>query len=273
MVRLATSSMFFHEYPIDEVFDYADEAGLDTLEFWAETPHFWLRGLPVAELCSCIGDHHRFQPVLYHAPILDLNPCSINPRVSEISVEYTLESLLVAEECGASVVTVHPGRRTAKRPPSEPDYRRFEHYLMEIRNAAAGKRVKVAVENMEKKINSLFSTPESVRELLDREPWLSFTLDVSHALGSGAGEVFSYIDLCSDRMENVHLGMAKDGMMHLPVAGSPEIETVLHHLADAGYDGTISFEIEDMHFQNAFSSEEKVIFLRKQADFVRDCFG
>jgi sugar phosphate isomerase/epimerase len=271
MVRLATSSMFFHEYPIDEVFDYADEAGLDTIEFWAETPHFWLRGLPVAELCSCIRDHPCFEPVLYHAPILDLNPCSINPRVSDISVEYTIESLLAAEECGASVVTVHPGRRTAKRPPSEPDYRRFEHYLMKIRNTASGLKAKVAVENMEKKINSLFSTPESVRELLDREPWLSFTLDVSHALGEGPDVVTSYIDLCADRMVNVHLGRANDGKMHLPVEGSLEIEAVLHQLADAGYDGTISFEIEDMHFPHQLSSEEKVIFLRKQADFVRDC--
>jgi sugar phosphate isomerase/epimerase len=227
----------------------------------------------VAELCSCIGDHRRFEPVLYHAPILDLNPCSINPRVSDISVEYTIESLLAAEECGASVVTVHPGRRTAKRPPSEPDYRRFEHYLMKIRNTASGLKAKVAVENMEKKINSLFSTPESVRELLDREPWLSFTLDVSHALGEGAGVVASYIDLCADRMVNVHLGRANDGKMHLPVEGSPEIEAVLHQLADAGYDGTISFEIEDMHFPHELSSEEKVIFLRKQADFVRDCLG
>jgi sugar phosphate isomerase/epimerase len=144
---------------------------------------------------------------------------------------------------------------------------------MEIRNASAGLRVKVAVENMEKKINSLFSTPESVRELLDREAWLSFTLDVSHALGEGDGEVFSYIDLCSDRMVNVHLGRANDGKMHLPVVGSAEIEAVLHHLADAGFDGTISFEIEDMHFPHELSSEEKVIFLRKQADFVRDCLG
>jgi sugar phosphate isomerase/epimerase len=271
MVRLSTSSMFFHEYPIDEVFDYADEAGLDTIEFWAETPHFWLRDLPVADLRSCIADHPRFEPVLYHAPILDLNPCSINPRVSEISVEYTIESIRIAEECGASVVTIHPGRRTAKRPPSEPDYRRFEHYLMEIQNAAGGLRVKVAVENMEEKINSLFSTPESVRELLDREPWLSFTLDVSHAMG--AGDVSSFIELCSDRMVNVHLGRSNGGKMHLPVEGSPEIEAVLHQLADSGFDGTISFEIEDMHLPHELSSEEKMIFLRKQADFVRDCLG
>jgi sugar phosphate isomerase/epimerase len=265
--------MFFHEYPIEEGFDYVSEAGMDTIEFWAETPHFWLRGQPVEELCACIREHHHLEPVIYHAPILDLNPCSINPRVSDVSIAYTLESMALAEECGASVITVHPGRRTAKRPPSEPDYRRFEHYLMELFTAVNGKRVQVAIENMEKKINSLFCTPDAIRELLDREPWLSFTLDVSHAMGVGMDEVFSYIDLCADRMVNVHLGRAADGKMHLPVAGSPEIEAILHHIVDSGFDATISFEIEDMNFSHELSSEEKVIFLRKQAAFVRDCLG
>jgi sugar phosphate isomerase/epimerase len=271
MVRLATSSMFFHEYPIEEGFDYIAEAGLDTVEFWAETPFFWLRGQPVDELCTCIGNHPRFRPVIYHAPILDLNPCSINPRVSEVSVEYTLESVELAEECGASVITVHPGRRTAKRPPSEPDYRRFEHYLMELSDAQKGKYVRVAIENMEEKINSLFSAPDAIRELLDREPWLSFTLDVSHAMGSGMDEVFTYIDLCADRMVNVHLGRAEGGRMHLPVSGSPEIEAVLHHLTDSGFDSTISFEIEDMNLTHHLTSEEKILFLREQAAFVREC--
>jgi sugar phosphate isomerase/epimerase len=265
--------MFFHEYPIEEGFDYVSEAGMDTVEFWAETPHFWLRGQPVEELRACIKGHNYFEPVIYHAPILDLNPCSINPRVSDVSVEYTLESLALAEECGASVITIHPGRRTAKRPPSEPDYRRFEHYLLELFIAINGKRVQVAIENMENKINSLFCTPDAIRELLDREPWLYFTLDVSHAMGVGVDEVFSYIDLCSDRMVNVHLGRAAGGKMHLPVEGSPEIEVILQHLVDAGFDATISFEIEDMNFSHELSSEEKVIFLRKQAAFVRDCLG
>jgi sugar phosphate isomerase/epimerase len=273
MVRLAVSSMFFHEYPIDENFDYVSEAGMDTVEFWAETPHFWLRGQPVRELCECIEDHPHFEPITFHAPILDLNPCSINPRVSEVSVEYTLESLTIAEECGASVITIHPGRRTAKRPPSEPDYRRFEHYLMELYDVAKGKRVQVAIENMENKINALFCTPDAIRELLDREPWLSFTLDVSHAMGVSVDEVFSYIDLCSDRMVNIHLGRANSRKMHLPVEGSREIEAVLQHILDAGFNGTITFEIEDMNFSHELSSEEKITFLRRQARFVRDCIG
>ncbi len=271
MVSLAVSSMFFHEYPLDEVFDYVAEGGLDTLEFWQETPHFWLRGMPVDELRQALQEHPEFRPFTFHAPILDLNPCSINPQVAAVSLEYVLGSVAMADELGASTLTVHPGRRTAKRPPGGPDYRRFEHYITRLAESARGRKVRVAIENMERKINSLCSTPDSVREVLDDHSWLSFTLDVSHAMGGSLEEVFAYIDLCGDRLVNIHLGRANSGKMHLPVDGSPEIEAVLRRLGDSGYRGSITLEIEDMNFDHGLSSEEKIVFLKRQAAFVRGC--
>jgi sugar phosphate isomerase/epimerase len=269
MVRLAVSSMFFHEYPLGEIFDFVAEAGLDSLEFWVETPHFWLRNQPIRELCACIGAHPGFSPITVHAPVLDLNPCSINPKVAAVSVQDTLAAVNLAEAAGADILTVHPGRRTAKRPPSAPDYRRFDHYIRKLGDAVQGKKVRVAIENMERKVNSLLCTPGTVREVLDQEPWLWFTLDVSHALGVSVEEVFSYIDLCGDRLATVHLGKADAGTMHLPVSGSARIATVLHRLADAGFSGTITLEIEDRNFDHDLSSEEKIILLRDQAGYIR----
>jgi len=271
MVRLAASSMFFHEYPLDELFDMVAGAGLDTLEFWVETPHFWTRGQPVAELEACISRHSRMAPLSVHAPILDLNPCSINPRVALASVEYAQASITLADRIGAGIVTVHPGRRTAKRPPSGPDFRRFDHYLSVLCDRARGAEAMIAIENMEEKVNSLLCTPDAVRDLLDREPWLSFTLDVSHAMATSLETVGAYIELCSDRLAMVHLSLAQDGTLHLPVDASPGIATILGWLSDAGFDGIISFEIEDMTFDHDLSSEEKVLLLSRQASFVRGC--
>ncbi|NYT06645.1 MAG: sugar phosphate isomerase/epimerase [Methanomicrobiales archaeon] len=273
MVRLAASSMFFHEYPLAEIFDFVAEADLDSLEFWVETPHFWLREQPVSELCACIEAHPGFSPLTVHAPILDLNPCSINPRVAAVSVHDTLAAVELAEAAGADVLTVHPGRRTAKRPPSAPDYRRFDYYIRKLDDAVQGKRVRVAIENMERKVNSLLCTPETVREILDQEPWLWFTLDVSHAMGASVDEVFSYIDLCADRLATVHLGKADGGTMHLPFSGSTRIAAILHRLSDARFDGTITFEIEDRNFDHDLSSEEKILVLRDQAMYVRSLLG
>jgi hypothetical protein len=57
------------------------------------------------------------------------------------------------------------------------------------------------------------------------------------------------------------------------VEGSPEMESILHHIRDTGFDGTMAFEIEDMNLTHELSSEEKILFLRRQARFVRDCIG
>jgi sugar phosphate isomerase/epimerase len=273
MVHIAVSTMFFHEYPLDEGFDAVEKAGLDSIEFWVETPHFWLYGHPVGVLLARLGDHPRFHPVNVHAPILDLNPCSVNPRVARASLAYAGEAIELAGRIGAGVVTVHPGRRTAKRPPSAPEYERFERFLDLLRAASHGGRVRIAIENMERGVNSLLSRPAEVRELLDREPWLFFTLDVSHAMAHSAEEVTDFIELCGDRMANIHLSRSEDGKSHLPVDGSPRAGAVLRALRDVGYSGPLTLEIEDRNFDHDLSLEEKVGLLSREAAFIRSEIG
>jgi sugar phosphate isomerase/epimerase len=273
MVRIAVSTMFFHEYPLDEGFDAIERAGLDSIEFWVETPHYWLKGHPVGELRACLGDHPGFSPVNVHAPILDLNPCSVNPRVAQASLAYTAEAIELAERIGAGVVTLHPGRRTAKRPPSAPEYERFERLLDLLRGNASGRQVRLSLENMERAVNSILSRPSEVRELLDQEPWLSFTLDVSHAMVHSLEEVSRFIDLCGDRLANVHLSRSEDGRTHLPLDGSPRGRTVLRALEDAGYAGPLTLEIEDRNFDHDLSLEEKVGLLAREAAFIRSCIA
>ncbi|HRX32811.1 MAG: sugar phosphate isomerase/epimerase [Methanoregulaceae archaeon] len=273
MVYFAVSSMFFHEYPLEEIFDLVCESGLDTLEFWMETPHFWLRDLPEDELAACIQKNPDRPIPSIHAPVLDLNPCSINPDVAAISVEYTERAISLAGRIGSGVVTVHPGRRTAKRSPSDADYRRFEYYLDRLEEVSRGKNVTVAIENMERKVNSLLCTPESVRELLDREEWLGFTLDVSHAMGTSTDEVYRYLDLCHDRLSNIHMSRSNGGTQHLPVRGSRMMADILVYICDLGYTGCITLEIEDRNFAHDLSSEEKIIILAGEVEFMRNSVG
>ena len=138
MVSFSVASMFFHEYTSPEIFSFVSRAGLDGMEYWLETPHFWLRDLPVDEVIACPEDHPELATLTVHAPILDLNPCSINPEVAEVSIEYAVRSLRIAEQIGAHILTVHPGRRTAKRPPGDADFVRFDHYISALREAATG---------------------------------------------------------------------------------------------------------------------------------------
>jgi len=255
---------------IQEIFDFIGETGLDAIEFWPETPDFWLRGQPIQELHSCFRNHPELSHNTVHTPILDLNPCSINPGVASLSLEHAVESLKMAEAVNAAVFTFHPGRRTAKRVPSAADYKRFDHLIDRMHCASRDSQVRVAIENMEVSVNSLLCTPDGVRELLDNEKWLFFTLDVSHAMGVSLDEVIRYIDLCHDRLVNVHLSRANGASMHLPVEGSPEIVTVLHALADYSFDGNLTLEIEDRNFDHEYSSEEKCHLLMRELAFMKE---
>jgi sugar phosphate isomerase/epimerase len=273
MVSFAVSSMFFHEYTTPEIFSFVSRAGLDGIEYWLETPHFWLRDLPVHEVLSCKKMHPEISNLTVHAPILDLNPCSINPKVAEISIQFAVQSIAIAEQLGAQVLTVHPGRRTAKRPPGEADFARFGHYLSALREAVMHNSLKISMENMEQAVNSFLCTPERVRQLLDDESWLFFTLDTSHALAKSEEEPLRYIELCHDRLANVHISRKEGRTLHHPLDRNPFMATVMHALKDAGYAGPLTLEVDDLNFPHPLSAEEKVAILSRDRAFMRECMG
>lgn len=271
MVSFSVASMFFHEYTLAEIFSFISRSGLDGMEFWLETPHFWLRDMPVNEVVACRREHPELTTFTVHAPILDLNPCSINPDVADISVEYAVRSLEIAGQMGAGVFTVHPGRRTAKRPPGEADFARFSHYISALRDAAMRDSIRVCMENMEPAVNSLLCTPGRMRELLDDEPWLFFTLDVAHALSKSEEEPIRYIELCHDRLVNVHISRAEGKILHLPLARSPVMARVMDSLRDHGYTGSLTLEIEDLNLGRPYSSDEKIALLADDCAFMHTC--
>jgi sugar phosphate isomerase/epimerase len=263
--------MFFHEYTTPEIFSFVSRSGLDGIEYWLETPYFWLRDLPADEVLACRKRHPEIPGFTVHAPILDLNPCSINPAVAEVSIQYAVRSVAIAENLGARVLTVHPGRRTAKRPPGEADFARFAHYLSSLREAVVHNSLKISMENMEPAVNSFLCTPERVRGLLDDEPWLFFTLDVSHALAKSDEEPLRYIELCHDRLVNVHISRKEGKTLHLPLDKKPRMATVMHALKDAGYAGPLTLEIDDLNFSHPLTSDEKIAVLSRDREFMVEC--
>lgn len=270
MVSFSVSSMFFHEYSCAEIFTFVGRTGLDGIEFWQETPDFWLHDQPADEITALRHNHPELPNLTLHAPILDLNPCSINPVVAQVSVDFAVSSVSMADRLGAERVTVHPGRRTAKRPPGTADFKRFGHYIDCLRETARDNRVPVCMENMEPVVNSLLCTPEKMRELLDAEPWLFFTLDVSHALMKDEKEPARYIELCSDRLRNVHMSRVVRGKPHFALARDPRVADILQDLRDHRFSGSLTLEIEDLTFDHALSSQEKVDVLAADCAFMRE---
>jgi len=264
--------MFFHEFKVEEIFEFAKDSGCTSIEFWLETPDFWLNGMDTDRLRKIEGNFPGLLPLTMHAPVLDLNPCSINPFVVEASVKSTVMALKTAEKCGAEIITIHPGRRTAKRPAGKRDYERFENYIEIIKEESRQLKVKVCIENMEQKVNSLFYDPEMMNKLLEKEEWLYFTLDTAHALASGKKRLDKFTELNFDKIQNIHLSTVSNSKRHLPVTGDDKISDFLKAIAKSGYEGHITLEIEDLNFPNALSSEEKKKIISDEVSYVSSFF-
>jgi len=193
--------------------------------------------------------------------------------VAEVSIRYAVRSAAIAGELGAHILTVHPGRRTAKRPAGEADFTRFGRLLAALREVATKNSLKIAMENMEPAVNAILSTPERVRQLLDDEPWLFFTLDTSHALAASDNEPLRFIGLCHDRLANVHISRKEGKTLHLPLDRDPAMARIVRALADAGYTGPLTLEIDDLNFPNKLTAEEKVAILARDRAFLRETLG
>ena len=124
---------------------------------------------------------------------------------------------------------------------------------------------------MEVQVNSLLCTPEKMRDVLDDEPWLFFTFDTAHALKESENEAMRYIDLCSDRMVNVHLSRADGHRLHLPLDQDPVIARVLASLGDHHFSGSLTLEIDDLNFPHSLSAGEKIAILQRDSAFMHEC--
>jgi sugar phosphate isomerase/epimerase len=266
---ISFSSMFFHDASMEDIFQAPGLCGSDTLEFWLETPDFWLNGLNIESLKNRIAMYPTKIPLSVHAPVLDLNPCSINPDVREVSIQWIIRSIYLAEQIGASICTIHPGRRTAKRPPSITDYQRLGHMLDCVEEIVDDLSVIVAIENMEPAVNALLTAPDEIMKILDERSWLCFTFDFAHAMDSGPDIVRSFVEIGEPELVNIHLSGGKNGKLHGPVSGDTKVSTFLSKIKENGYNGQVTLEINDLVLPRELSYSEKITFMAQEIAWLK----
>jgi len=266
---ISFSSMFFHDASLQDIFRTPGACGADSLEFWLETPDFWLKGLKLDELKRCAEECQTRSPLSIHAPVLDLNPCSINPDVREVSIRWIERSIDLADRLGASVCTIHPGRRTAKRPPSITDYQRLGIMLDRIEEKAETVDVQIAIENMEPLVNALLTTPDEIGKILDERSWLNFTIDFAHAINGGMGVVEDFIAIMPERIVNIHLSGGKNGKMHGPITEDARTLPFISLIRDRGYSRQITLEINDLVLPEELYYQKKVEFMRQEITWLK----
>jgi len=110
-----------------------------------------------------------------------------------------------------------------------------------------------------------------MRSLLDNEPWLFFTLDVAHAMATSEDEAIRYIELCYDRLINVHISRFDHGKAHFPLERHASMAGVMESLQDHHYNGFLTLEIEDLNLERALSYHEKIALIARDCAFMKEC--
>lgn len=253
--------MFLYEYSTDMIAKAVELAEYDGVEFWPETPYFWVdRAMDKLE---CLEDFDN----AIHVPVLDLNPVSVNQDLCDLTLKETLYSIALAAKIKANPVTVHSGKRSAAREPVWADYLSLDRYLRITSRFAKIKGVTVGLENSENKINYLCKTAGEIREFVEAYD-IMFTLDIKHALLNGG--VDEFLELFS-RICNVHVSYYDESERHVQPSRGKEVGDALKELSELGYDGPLTVELDDLGIGNMDFSK-KVEILRKEGRFVEKFF-
>jgi len=272
-MRISCSSLFLWEYSMYEITEILLKAGISSIEFWTETPDFWMNRddetsvVILEEALSVLQGGCTL-----HAPVLDLNPSSINEHVHEITIKETLWCLDIAKILNARAVTIHPGRRTVHRPPVDEDREKFLKYLRICKRRADELDLRLSLENSMPVISSMCSSVSEMKEVLNKFPGLFFTFDIAHACMHSQKRAFAFIEELGDRIINVHVATPHNGK-HSPSHHSKDMDTVLLALRDSGYDGDLTIEIDDKVYPVPLSKKDKIKELRDERLHLEKIFG
>lgn len=273
-MRISCSSLFLWEYSVYDIMEMLLETGIKSVEFWAETPDFWKDRHDTMAL-AVLDEALSMMPdgCTLHAPVLDLNPASINDNVHEMTIKETFWSLDLAKNIGARVVTIHPGRRTVHRAPTNDDRGKFLKYLKACKEKADRLKVQLSLENSMPGIQNMCVTPDEIKRVLEIFPGLLFTFDVVHAFIASPKIAFSFIEELSDKMINLHIGAPHDGKPHYPSYLKKNMEPLLIALKDLGYAGDLTIEIDDKTYSKQLSREDKIKELIRERKYLESIFG
>jgi sugar phosphate isomerase/epimerase len=131
--------------------------------------------------------------------------------------------------------------------------------LRDLAAYAREREVVVSLENLSEPASDLEPIVEAV-------PGLGLTLDMGHAqLLTEKNRSFEIIERLRDSIRHVHLhdnlgGNGAGDDLHLPVGeGIIDFPAILAELVKAGYDGTITLELESEHLDSARESVKRMI--------------
>lgn len=257
--QILLSTAGFLRQPLREAFRHARAAGFEAVEVMVTQDPATRDGRTLREL----AERFELSIAALHAPFLLLT----RKVWSTDPVEKIHRSVQVAEQVGIPLVVAHPPYRWQVK------YRQWIDRQLPDYTARTG--IIVAVENMfPLKLRGgggvRFHASQDFDDL-DRYPTL--VLDTSHLAVAGYDLVDAYRRY-RDKVMHFHLSnnAGKGWDSHLPVdEGVLDLERLLGHVADDGFAGTVSLELDLRRFMGKDEALQDV--LSRNLEFCRTHLG
>ena len=220
--------------------------GLDYFELTMDPPeaHF-SQILTQKDALRSALDHHRMKLVCHMPTFVSL--ADLTDSLRDASLNEVLHSLEAAAELNPLKIVAHPAHITGMGSHVLDTVARYAmQSLAAIIDKAESLGVPLCLENMFPRAGVCVEPDEFVG-VFDRFSSLQLTLDTGHAnIGSTRGErILKFIESFPDRIGHVHVSdnLGKEDS-HLPIgAGNIKFTRIVKALKQAGYEGTVTFEI------------------------------
>lgn len=256
--RLLCSTGPFYMLPLAQTFETLSKAGFGSAEVMVTTE----RETQDPKALTALAEDFGVRIDAIHAPFLLLT----RTVFSTDPLEKIKRSTEVARGVGAPLVVVHPAYRWQIG---------YNQWLeREIGSFNQANETTIAVENMFPVwVRGRGLTFHRSLGVEDMKKFPAVTLDTSHLAVSGIDIVRAFEEL-QDRIVHVHLsnnlGTGRD-THSLLTQGVLPIGSLLGRLAAAGYDGTITLELDIREW--ASRPAQLASILRDQLDFCLDRLG
>ncbi|QDP39055.1 sugar phosphate isomerase/epimerase family protein [Radiobacillus deserti] len=224
-MNLYLSSTLCWAYPINDVLRIAKQLEYNGVEVWAE--QVWYHDTTIESMVQT--NQICGMDLSLHAASWDLNITSLNKGIQRQSIREIEKSIVLAQQIGASSVTIHPGKMTLESDWLDYHYQGMIENLQHLAQFAKQADVDLSLELMEPKEKEIIITPEQINRLLEELPDNVYvTFDSAHV--PLTENILDYFKR-TNRINKVHLSDCNEYVNHLPLGtGVADLNPFLEEL-------------------------------------------
>lgn len=206
--QIAGMNIHYLFYPLEYFLDAQVRAGIQTIEFWLGTPHFFLSHI---EYTECVRVRKMIENRGLKVKIITPENCTYQYQFAaqekeqyKISKKYFKKALDAGQELGAEIMAVNSGWGYWNEEREEA-WKRSADMLAELAEYAQTKHIHLAMESLRPQESNLATTVYDVRGMLEEinHPYLKAMIDIT-AMGVAGETIDQWFEVLGNDIIHTH---------------------------------------------------------------------